>query len=209
EGITFLPLREAVLEAAGPLGWDGLAGRLREHGNSDGAAEQIAAAMGLTPDPGDVNELFPAVRRLFSVLASDRPLVVVLEDLHWAEPTLLDLVEDLGREGGGRVFVLCIARPDLIERRPDWSSMATLTIEPLSSREIEDLIVDRAGAVPPETLQGIVDLARGNPLFAEQLLASVGEVPAGDIPASLQGLLTMRLDRLGPGERDLLRCAAI
>lgn len=209
EGITFLPLREAVLEAVGPLEWNGLADRLREYEGGGDAAEQIAAAIGLAPEPGNVNAVFPAVRRLFSILASDRPLVVVLEDLHWAEPTFLDLVDDLAREGSGRVFVLGIARPDLIERRPDWSTTATLTLGPLSAREIEDLIVERASAVAPETLQRIVHTARGNPLFAEQSLAAIGEVPTSDIPGSLQSLLTMRLDRLGPGERDLLRCAAV
>src|SRR5262249_11091055 len=119
------------------------------------------------------------------------------------------LIEDLGREGRGSVFVLAIARPELVERRLGWSSETTLTLERLGAGEIEDLIIDRAGAVAPETLHRIVHAARGNPLFAEQLLASIGEVPDGAVPASLQGLLTMRLDRLGPGERDLLRCAAI
>jgi len=186
-------------------------GRRRRDGEDDGTqvAGEIAAAIGLTPEPGNVNTLFAAVRRLFQTLAADRPLVVVLEDLHWAEPTFLDLVDDLARAGSGGVFVLCLARPDLIERRPGWETADTLFLEPLPAREIEDLIVDRAGAVPPETLQRIVATARGNPPFAEQLLAAFDDGTVDAIPASLQGLLTMRLDRLGPGERDLLRCAAV
>ena len=75
--------------------------------------------------------------------------------------------------------------------------------------EIEELLVDRAGTVSPETLDRIVVTAQGNPLFAEQLLAALDYAPVDAIPASLQGLLTMRLDRLGPGARDMLRCAAV
>jgi predicted ATPase len=75
--------------------------------------------------------------------------------------------------------------------------------------EIEELLFDRAGAVPPKTLKRIVMTARGNPLFAEQLLATFDDAAVDAVPASLHGLLTMRLDRLGPGERDVLRCAAV
>jgi DNA-binding SARP family transcriptional activator/tetratricopeptide (TPR) repeat protein len=209
EGITFLPLREAVLDAAGQRGWRAIAELLAAEDDGAQVAGEIAAAVGLTPDPGNVNSLSPAVRRLFETLAADRPLVVVFEDLHWAEPTFLDLVDDLARDGGGRVFVLCLARPDLLERRPGWETTDTLFLEPLPDRDIEDLIVDRAGAVPPQRLQRIVATARGNPLFAEQLLAAFDDATVDAIPASLQGLLTMRLDRLGPGERNLLRCAAV
>jgi DNA-binding SARP family transcriptional activator/tetratricopeptide (TPR) repeat protein len=213
EGITFLPLREAVLEAAGPRGWRALTERLEAQDDGAQVTDQIAAAIGLTPQPGNVNTLFPAVRRLFETLAADRPLVVVLEDLHWAEPTFLDLVDYLARGGSARVFVLCLARPDLLDERPEWGPAGptadTLFVEPLSAREVGELVVDRAGAVPPHTVRHIVDTARGNPLFAEQLLAAFEDASVDAIPASLQGLLTMRLDRLGRGERDLLRRAAV
>jgi DNA-binding SARP family transcriptional activator/class 3 adenylate cyclase len=214
EGITFLPLREAVLEAAGPRGWRALAELLEGEDDAPQLVDQIAGAIGLTPQQGRPDELFPAVRRLFEALAKGHPLVVVFEDLHWAEPTLLDLVEYLGRRAGGRVFLLCLARPELIEERPDWAATGsageTLLLEPLTLAEVEDLLVDRAGpTVPTETLGHIAETARGNPLFAEQLLAAFEDGSIDVIPASLRGLLAMRLDRLGPGERDLLRCAAI
>jgi DNA-binding SARP family transcriptional activator/tetratricopeptide (TPR) repeat protein len=214
EGITFLPLREAVLGAAGPGGWPVLAELLKAHGDAR-AADQIAGAIGLTQQQGKADELFPAARRLFQALAARQPLVVVLEDVHWAEPTLLDLIEYLGRHVTARVFLLCLARSELTEVRPDWSasgpSAEMLVLEPLSAPEIEQLIVDRAGAtITAETLRRIVETARGNPLFAEQLLAAFNDDDdVALIPASLESLLAVRLDRLGPGERDLLRCASV
>ena len=214
EGITFLPLREAVLEAAGPHGWRSLTELLEAEDDGVQVADQVAGAIGLTPQLGRADELFAAVRRLFETLAARQSLVVVFEDLHWAEPTFLDLVEYLGRRARGRVFLLCLARPELIEERPDWGLTApavdTLLLEPLSVADIQELVVDRGGAtLQPETLRRIVETARGNPLFAEQLLAAFNDDSVDLVPASLQGLLAMRLDRLGPGERDLLRCAAV
>jgi class 3 adenylate cyclase/tetratricopeptide (TPR) repeat protein len=213
EGITFLPLREAVLEAAGPGGWPVLSELLKANGDAQ-AADQIAGAIGLTPQQGKADELFPAARRLFQALAARQPLVVILEDVHWAEPTLLDLIEYLGRHVTARVFLLCLARSELTEARPGWAatgaSAEMLVLEPLSAPEVEELITDRPGAtIPPETLRRIVETARGNPLFAEQLLAAFNDDDVDLIPASLESLLAMRLDRLGPGERDLLRCAAV
>jgi tetratricopeptide (TPR) repeat protein len=212
EGITFLPLREAVLEAAGPRGWRSLTELLEAEDDGSQVADQVAGAIGLTPQQGRAEELFAAVRRLFETLAARQSLVIVFEDLHWAEPTLLDLIEYLGRRARGRVFLLCLARPELIEQRPGWELTAptadTLLLEPLSVADVEELIVARAGTtVQPETLRRIVETAQGNPLFAEQLLAAFNDDSVDLIPASLQGLLAMRLDRLGPGERDLLRCA--
>ena len=209
EGITFLPLREAVLDAAGPRGWPALAERLA--GEEDGAhiADQTSAAIGLTQQPGRPDQLFPAVRRLFEIVATERPLVAVFEDVHWAEPTFLDLIEYILERARGPIFLLCLARPELIEARPAWRESA-LSLEPLEPAEVEQLIADRSDAMPsPETLARIVDAAQGNPLFAEQLLAAFDEHGLETMPASLQSLLAMRLDRLGPGERDLLRSAAV
>jgi DNA-binding SARP family transcriptional activator len=209
EGITFLPLREAILDAAGPRGWPALAALLSGTDDGPQLANEIASAIGLNPSSGNVQAVPAAVARLFEALAADRPLLVVLEDLHWAEATFLDLVESLTRHGRGAVFILGIARPDLIERRPGWSSADAVGLEPLSPEEITDLIDDRAGTLAPDTRRRIVDAARGNPLFAEQLLAALDDPSMNAIPISLQSLLRMRLDRLGPGERDLLRCASV
>ena len=209
EGITFLPLREAVLGAAGPGGWPALAERLAREEDGAAIALQIAGTIGLTPHVGRPDQLFPAVRRLFEFLATDRPLIAVFEDVHWAESTFLDLLEYIPERARGRIFLLCVARPELLEARPAWGDRA-LTLEPLEVADIEQLIADRANRPPPrETLERIVEAAQGNPLFAEQLLAAFEDHDVEAIPASLRSLLAMRLDRLGPAERDLLRCGAV
>jgi DNA-binding SARP family transcriptional activator/class 3 adenylate cyclase len=215
EGITFWPLREAVLQAASPGGSAALAELLRGEDDGEWIAGQVAAAIGLTQEPGRADELFPAVRRLFEALAARRPLVVVLEDVHWGEPTLLDLIEHLAENARGPIFLLCLARPELIEERPAWGvgrrSVDTLFLEPLGRADTEELIADRlAGyALPEETVARIVETAQGNPLFVEQMVAAFQEEGADVVPASVHGLLAARLDRLGPAERDLLRCAAV
>jgi hypothetical protein len=148
----------------------------------------------------------PAVRRLFEALASRRALIMLLEDIHWAEPTFLDLVDYLAREATQRILLLCLARPDLVEQRPEWESTDVVKLEPLSTADVESLVVDRFGSIGPDVVRRIVEISEGNPLFAEQLLVALDDGPVGAVPASLSGLLTMRLDRLGPGERDLLPC---
>ncbi|MCA1708197.1 MAG: guanylate cyclase, partial [Actinobacteria bacterium] len=134
---------------------------------------------------------------------------VVLEDLHWAEPTFLDLVDYLARETTEPILLLCLARPDLVERRPNWDSTDVVELERLSTADVERLVVHHAGSIEPDAVRRIVEISEGNPLFAEQVLVALDDGPVGAVPASLGGLLTMRLDRLGPGERDLLRCASI
>ena len=191
------------------VGVSGLHRLLADDHDGQHVAPEIATAIGLRAEPESVAVLFPAVRRLFTALASHRPLVIVLEDLHWAEPTFLDLVDYLAREATERILLLCLARPDLVERRPEWESTDVVELEPLSTADVGSLIVHRAGSIRPDVMRRIVEISEGNPLFAEQLLVALGDGPVGAVPASLGGLLTMRLDRLGPGERDLLRCASI
>jgi DNA-binding SARP family transcriptional activator len=209
EGVAFHPVRDAVIEAAGFLGWRGLHRLLADDHDGQHVAPEIAGAIGLRAEPESVAALFPAVRRLFEALASPRPLIVVLEDLHWAEPTFLDLVDYLAREATQRILLLCLARPDLVERRPQWESTDLVELEPLSTADVEGLVLDRAGSIEPDVVRRIVEIAEGNPLFAEQLLVALDDGAFGAVPASLGGLLAMRLDRLGPGERDLLRSASI
>ncbi|MEI8410067.1 MULTISPECIES: BTAD domain-containing putative transcriptional regulator [unclassified Kribbella] len=175
EGITFLPLREAL------------------------------ESVGLELPEGPAAVLFPAIRRMFEKLAAESPLVVVFEDTHWAETTLLDLIEYVAQSATGPIFLLCLARPELLDR-----PASGLVLEPLPAADVADLIADRShGTASEQAIQRIVTTARGNPLFAEQLLATAADSGVDDVPASLQSLLAMRLDRLGPGERDLLRAAAV
>ena len=205
---AFTPVRQAMVEAAGLHGWRALHDVLAGEDQGPAPLNQIAEAMNLQAEPVSASALFPAMRRLFEVIAHERPLIVVFEDLHWAEPTFLDLIDLLEREAAGRMFLLCIARHDLLEYRAEWKGLDTLQLRPLSSGDLESLVVERAGSIAADTRRQIVEASQGNPLFAEQLLAALDD-ETDMVPGSLRGLLTMRLDRLGPGERDVLRCASV
>ncbi len=215
EGITFRPLREVVLQAAGAGRPEALAEVLVEEDEGAWIVTQVAGALGLTQEPVGGEELFPAFLRFFEILSNRGPLVIILEDVHWAEPTLLDLIDHVTGRARGPVFLLCLARPELVEERPTWGaggrSSDTLFLEPLDATETDKLIADRmrGGTLPPETLARIIETAQGNPLFAEQIVAAFQDEGTVMVPASADALLAARLDRLGPAERDLLRCAAV
>jgi DNA-binding SARP family transcriptional activator len=201
EGITFLPLRQALIDAAGDRGWPALAELVPED------AAVVAAGLGLAEGTVNVPAVLRAAVRLLDALSVAQPLILVLDDLHWAEPTLLDLVDQLVGSGKGRLLVLCLGRPELLDQRPEWSD--TLLLEPLPADDVAALLRVRSPGIDDDALTTIVDRARGNPLFAEQLLAAQEEADLDALPASLRALLAARLDRLGPGERDLLRVAAV
>src|SRR5438093_1506785 len=200
---AFAPVRQAMVEAAGLHGWRALHDMLAGEDHGPAPLNQIAEAMNLQAEPASASALSPAIRRLFEVIADERPLIVVFEDLHWAEPTFLDLIDLLEREAAGRMFLLCIARSDLLENRPEWKRLDTLQLRPLSSGDLESLVVERAGSITSDIRRQIVKASQGNPLFAEQLLAALDD-DTYVVPGSLRALLTMHLDRLGPRERDVL-----
>lgn len=215
EGITFWPLREIVLELADGAGREGLVRLLGSvpHGRSDAA--QIAAATGISDEPMNrPDHLFSAVRRVLEASACDASLITVLEDIHWAQPTFLDLVEYLAETVRAPVLLLCLARPELVETRPRWAAEVTssrsLELQPLTMAESRKLVTDRLGGrlLAPESMGEVLAMGQGNPLFLEQLLAALRDDAAVDIPPTLQALLTARLDRLGPAERDLVRSAS-
>ena len=205
---AFFPVRQAMVEAAGLYGWRALHDALAGNDHGPAPLNEIAKAVNLRVEPVSASAVFAAMRRLFEVVARERPLIVVFEDLHWAESAFLDLIDALQRDAVGRILLLCLARPDLLERRPEWEGLDALSLGPLSFAELESLVGDRAGALAEDLQRQIVELSQGNPLFAEQLIAARGD-EADLVPGSLRGLLTMRLDGLGPGERDVLRCASI
>jgi len=209
ESMGFFPVRQAVLEAAGLCGWRGLHELLETAADGSSAVQQIGAAVGLRSPPATVDELILPMRRLLEVLARDHPLIVVLDNLQWADPAVLELVGRLERETTGAILLLCIARPEFLEDRPASSVGNVVTLEPLQPSQLASLVIDRGGPVARAPLQRIVSLSQGNPLFAEQLIAAIADGDVDAVPASLVGLLSMRLDRLGPGERDLLRCASV
>jgi DNA-binding SARP family transcriptional activator len=207
DAMGFYPVRQAVVEAAGIHGWRDLHDLLAEAHDGVHAVPEVADAIALRSPPVPAAELLAPLRLLFETLARQHPLIVVLEDMHWADVAFREATDVLAREAGGPILLLCLARPDAFDDRPPWGEIVTL--EPLESGDIARLTIERAGRLAERSVRRIVDLSHGNPLFAEQLVATLDDGDLGTIPASLAGLLSMRLDRLGPGERDVLRVAAI
>jgi class 3 adenylate cyclase/tetratricopeptide (TPR) repeat protein len=218
QGITFWPVAEALRELAGVLDddphdvarskLDALAGGDRA------AAERTAAAVGLTDAAYPVDELFWGVRRVLAGIAAGGPLVVAFEDLHWAEPTMLDLVEHLAA-APAPLLVLCTTRDEISGEHEGWAATAggtLIELDRLSPAEAAELAAGIAGAaLPPETLEKIVETAGGNPLFLEQMLAMLQDAPGGDVavPPTISALLAARLDRLGDGQREVFGTASV
>jgi DNA-binding SARP family transcriptional activator len=171
----------------------------------------------------DVPELEP-----FDTLA--RPLVLCFDDLHWAEPAFLDRIEQLAESRGAPVLVVCLARPELLEARPGWAggkvNASSVLLEPLSADESSRLIDNLLGSsdLPDVVRDWIVETAEGNPLFVEEMLASLVdrnvlrpsgagwttvEMPALSVPPSVQALIAARVDRLPADERTVLELASI
>jgi DNA-binding SARP family transcriptional activator/tetratricopeptide (TPR) repeat protein len=220
EGITFWPLVEIVKQAFGERGHTAIAELVAADENGAAIADHVAGAVGLTDRTSTPEEIFWAVRKLLEALARDRPLVVFLDDLHWAEPTFLDLVENLGdMTRDAPVLVVCLARPELLEERPSWAggkpNATSILLEPLSDSECGALIDNLAEAVPADVRERITEAADGNPLFVEQMLAMLGENGGGSgdaqlsIPPTIHALLAARLDRLGDGERAVVERASV
>ena len=214
EGMTFWPLRELVTQVTG-AGREDLLGLLAGEEDAESIADQVMGATGLTKTSRRPDAPFPALRRFFEALAREQPVVVIFEDVHWAQPTLLDLIEYLAEWARQAVFLLCLARPELLEERSTWagsnSNTMSLALEPLGPEDTEKLIADRlmGRTLPPETVVRVTEASQGNPLFVEQLLAALKEKGNLAVPPSVQALLAARLDRLGPAERDLIRTASL
>jgi predicted ATPase len=215
EGITYLPLLDIVRQLA-PAGQIDLAS-LVEGEDADLVADRIAGAVGLSATSAPTEETNWAVRRLVEALARRRPLAVVLDDVHWAEPTFLDLVEHVVAAARAvPIMVVCLARPELLDARPAWqtpSDNATIMrLGPLAEKEASALVEWALPGVviEQETGRRVLAAAEGNPLFLEQLLAmhaEHGEEPG--VPPTIQAVLAARIDRLPPGERAVVQRAAV
>jgi class 3 adenylate cyclase/predicted ATPase len=213
EGITYWPLAEIVEEV--------VAHRPLEElfvGDAEAAflADRVAGAVGRSDAKVATEEILWAVRKLVEALARERPLVAVVDDIHWAEPTFLDLLEYLGAFAAAPVLLLCLARPELLEQRAGWAGprAMAITLEPLADAEARGLLRDLpSGTALPRALEDrILDSAAGNPLFVQQMLALTREEQAtGEpaVPPTIQALLAARIDRLAPAERTIVERAAI
>ena len=145
EGITYLPLADIVRQVAGADPERALEELMTDVERGPIATRLIMGAIGANDEPGSPEEIAWAFRRLFETLAVSRPLVVVVDDIHWAEPTLLDLLEYvLGFSSGAPILILCLARPDVFDARPSWAAprprTSLVSLSPLSDDESEDLI---------------------------------------------------------------------
>ncbi len=222
EGITFWPLREVLRQAGGG---DDSPERIRAlmDGEADaaGVAEQLHHALGGgTQGRTAAAEIFWAARRFLETLARQRPVLLVFEDLHWAEPTFLDLLESLALQpGDSPITVVCIARPELLDHRPAWAAEAdravTIHLAPLGEIAATALLdsVSAGQRIAPSTRARLIDTAGGNPFYLEQLAVSLSEQSASGIrpalPPTIQALMSARLQRLGPGASSVLVRAAI
>jgi class 3 adenylate cyclase/tetratricopeptide (TPR) repeat protein len=243
EGITFWALGEIVKGQAG----------IRESDSPEVAAQKLATALeALTPDPSDREwlaaqlgplvgaesdaqgsertEAFAAWRRFLEDLAAAEPLIIIIEDLHWADGALVEFLEDLlVWSSDAPMMVICTARPEVYEAHPAWGggqrNSSTISLAPLTDEHIARLIaalLDQA-VLPAETQRALLDRADGNPLYAEEFVrmlndrgmlhghgeldkASLDSIP---VPETVQGLIGSRLDVLSEDENRAIEDASV
>ncbi|HET7857119.1 MAG TPA: adenylate/guanylate cyclase domain-containing protein [Gaiellaceae bacterium] len=235
KGITFWPLVEIVREAAQIAERDspGTArGKLAALVGDDGAAieERIASAVGLSDAEFPLEEIYWGVRKLFERLSAERTLLVLIEDIHWAELAFLDLIEQVGHTLRGPALILCGSRPDLLDVRPGWGTAenaSVIELAPLSAADSLRVIEGRLGGgiLPNDVAGRIIAAAEGNPFYVEQLAsmlvdegvlrreegrwAVAQELRELSLPPTIQALLTARLDLLDDAERTVIASASV
>ena len=234
DGVTWWALGEAVKAEAGILESDGsaaaaekigemVAGAVGDDRDAGWVRGHVAALVGVDGagdgGSGDPAEAFAAWRRLLEGLAARGPMVLVFEDMHWADDAMLDFVDHLV-EWAGEVplLVVCSARPELLERRRDWGggkpNAATVALRPLSDEDTRELVSTLLAEtlLPAETQAALLERAEGNPLYAEEfvrMLADQGVQASSVLPESVQGIIAARLDALAADEKQLLQDAAV
>jgi class 3 adenylate cyclase len=238
EGITYYPIVESIKGAAGLTDLDGpdaveaaISSVIEGDEHRALISRNLSSLISSTGSLA-VEETFWAVRRFFEAVASERPLVLVFDDIQWGESTFLDLVEhfaDLSR--GSPILLLCMARPELLDVRPAWGSgkpnAETASLAPLTQDQAETLVANLLGSSerPAWLATEIVGRAEGNPLFLEEtfgMLVDDGLLVSGTegwtaaaeladvaVPPSISALLAARLDRLTPQERAVIEAAAV
>jgi class 3 adenylate cyclase/tetratricopeptide (TPR) repeat protein len=236
EGVAFWAVTEMVKAQAGILETD--SGEIAEAKLHETVADLVAdpsetrwveshlrrlvgVAAGEDSGGEGRDEAFAAWRRFFEALADRRPSVLVFEDLHWADDNLIDFVDYLVEWAtDSPLFVIATARPELLERRPEWGggkpNAATVSLSPLSQEETARLLASllEQAVMPAETQAALLARAGGNPLYAEEYARMVSErgvAPTEDapLPETVQGIVAARLDALSPEEKTLLQDAAV
>jgi class 3 adenylate cyclase/tetratricopeptide (TPR) repeat protein len=214
EGTTYWPVVEVLKQVLGAEPEQCLAGL----GLDSSALRAIHAVLGDGRVVASVEEIGWATRMLLEAVAVAGPLVVVLDDIHWGEEAFLDLVDhvaDLSRDAP--ILLLCMARPELLDRRPSWGggklNATTVLLEPLAADDADALVASLLGsATADQPLRArILDGAEGNPLFVEEMVALLHDSPrsAVAVPPTIQALLAARLDQLDPAERVVLERGSV
>ena len=239
EGITFWPVLEAVKDIGGldetstpEDAQSSLAALIDDTEDASLVAQRVSEAIGLTEASTSIEEGFEAVQAFFEALASRSPLVVVFDDVHWGEPTFLDLVEHIADWSKGvPILLLCLARPELLDTRGTWGggkvNATSALLEPLSDDECVELVANLVGEaqLAEEVEARIAIAAEGNPLFVEEMLSmliddgilvredgrwvATADITSVPVPPTIHALLAARLDQLSPDERAVIEPAAV
>jgi class 3 adenylate cyclase/tetratricopeptide (TPR) repeat protein len=245
DGVTFWALGEIVKAQAGILESDSpdeADAKLRQavelvvedEADRDWLGAQLAPLVGSRPGSAvssDRSEAFSAWRTFLEAMAAFRPLILVIEDLHWADEAMIDFIEHLADWASGvPLLILCSARPELYERRPGWGggkrNSTTVALSPLQADEIAALVSAMLNEtlLPAETQSALLERAGGNPLYAEEFVRMLTDrgilqhsgrtwriVSDGDIPVpdTVQALIAARMDTLSPQRKALLHDAAV
>ncbi len=244
EGITFWAFGEIVKSHAGILESDSPAEAsdkllaavgavLEDDSQRNWVTSRLAPLVGARTEATGAakEESFTAWRRFLEAVAETRPLILVFEDLHWADPSLLEFIEHLvDWSSGVPLLVVCTARPELQERHPGWGggfkNSSTVSLSPLTDTETAQLIsaLLSQAVLPAEIHAALLERAGGNPLYAEEfvrmlsdrgILRAKGRVldidPGADIPLpdNVQALIAARLDTLAPERKSLLHEASV
>ncbi|MDQ3964329.1 MAG: AAA family ATPase [Actinomycetota bacterium] len=240
DGITFWPVMETVFEAAAISDRDSQEDALGkildlvgEHEDAKTIANLVGEALGLGQRTAGQEEIFWAVRLLFERLATKDPLVIVFDDIHWAEETFLDLLDHLVEwTTEAPLFVLCLARQELLDNRPTWGggkmNSTTMLIDALRQEDARDLFAHVLGGdvtAISDQLHPVLEASGGNPLFLEETIAMLVEdgalqevdgrwsasrdIAGISIPPTIHGLLAARLEQLSAAERSAVESAAV
>jgi tetratricopeptide (TPR) repeat protein len=234
DGITFWPLAEVVREAAG-IGdnepHELAVTKLETLAQEPDVTERVGAAIGLFDTTFPIQETFWAARRLLERLAARKPLIVLIDDIHWAEGAFLDLLRFVVQSADAPIVLVCSSRKDLLEEHPEWgeetTDIRTIMLDPLSEEESSLVVENLLGSPLDQRVRSrITEAAEGNPLFVEQMLSMLmddgalrrdedggwivlSDVGAITVPPTISALLTARLDRLGATERSVIERGAV
>ena len=240
DGITYWPITEILRDLAGldaTATKDAVAVRLggllpERVPARDRVAGILATLLGMSTAPTSADDVAWAVRRTLGALAADAPLVMVVEDIHWADPVLLDLGEAIvDWISGAAILLVCVTRPELYDRRPSWgadrANAHRIDLAPLDDADADAMLAALPGgeAVPAALRERILEVADGNPLFVEEMVSKlvddrvlqarqdgwawVGPTGSVQVPLSITSLIGARLDGLERHERATAERASV